>query len=143
MVQQCVATILAWLQIRAGLAVQLKEAVGSAYIMAREEQLWRRAKKRLKADCPNLVLLGNPDLPRLPVVSFVVRNPKSGLLLHYNFVCAVLNDLFGLQARGGCACAGPYAQVWCGGIRNIASVLPDGSIKPTWFLLSLEATKSC
>jgi selenocysteine lyase/cysteine desulfurase len=31
-----------------------------------------------------------------------------GLYLHYNFVCALLNDLFGVQARGGCACAGGY-----------------------------------
>ena len=30
--------------------------------------------------------------------------------LHYNFVCALLNDLYGIQSRGGCQCAGPYAQ---------------------------------
>lgn len=58
-----------------------------------------------------LEALGNVDsLERLPVLSFVVRHPQSGLLLHHNFVCAVLNDVFGIQARGGCACAGPYAQ---------------------------------
>ncbi|EER03251.1 hypothetical protein Pmar_PMAR015139, partial [Perkinsus marinus ATCC 50983] len=34
--------------------------------------------------------------------------------LHYNFVAAVLNDLFGIQARGGCACAGPYAETILG-----------------------------
>ncbi len=98
-------------QIRAGLAVQLKEAVGSGYIMKREEQLWARARRMLETECPNIVLLGNPDLPRLPVISFAVRHPQSGAFLHHNFVCAALNDLFGLQARGGCACAGPYAQV--------------------------------
>ncbi len=90
--------------------MQLKEAVGSDYIMCREESLWSRAKHRLEK-CPNLVLLGSQALPRLPVLSFVVRNGGSGLLLHHNFVCAVLNDVFGVQARGGCACAGPYAQV--------------------------------
>lgn len=62
-------------------------------------------------DVPELIPLGYTDATgRLPVLSFVVRHPKSGLLLHHNFVCAVLNDLFGVQARGGCACAGPYAQ---------------------------------
>ncbi|KAJ1606293.1 hypothetical protein OIY81_3249 [Cryptosporidium canis] len=30
--------------------------------------------------------------------------------LHYNFVCSLLNDLFGIQSRGGCSCAGPYSQ---------------------------------
>ena len=41
-------------------------------------------------------------------VSFALR--YSGLYLHQNFVAAVLNDVFGVQSRGGCACAGPYAQ---------------------------------
>lgn len=60
---------------------------------------------------PELILLGNnsPSIQRLPVFSFMVRHPR-GTFLHHNFVCAVLNDVFGIQVRGGCACAGPYAQ---------------------------------
>jgi hypothetical protein len=42
-------------------------------------------------------------------VSFVVRRPN-GRFLHHNFVVAVLSDLFGIQARGGCSCAGPYGH---------------------------------
>ena len=38
------------------------------------------------------------QLPRLPVLSFLVRHPETGAFLHHNFVCAVLNDLFGVQA---------------------------------------------
>ena len=30
--------------------------------------------------------------------------------LHHNFVVSLLNDLFGIQARGGCSCAGPYGH---------------------------------
>lgn len=60
---------------------------------------------------PDLILLGPGNVPKLPVFSFVVRHLPSGRLLHHNFVCALLNDLFGIQARGGCSCAGPYAQV--------------------------------
>ena len=59
----------------------------------------------------NLIILGNTAVSRLPIFSFVMRHPVSGLMLHHNYVCALLNDLFGIQARGGCACAGPYAQV--------------------------------
>jgi hypothetical protein len=44
----------------------------------------------------------------LPIFSFLVRRGR--YYLHFNFVSALLNDLFGIQARGGCACAGPYAQ---------------------------------
>ena len=46
--------------------------------------------------------------PRLSIVSFVVR--RRGRYLHHNFVVALLNDLFGIQARGGCSCAGPYGH---------------------------------
>ncbi|CAH3196907.1 unnamed protein product [Porites evermanni] len=95
--------------IRAGLVFQLKQEIGSAAIMTREEDLCRRALLAWNNN-ENLVLLGNTAVARLPIFSFLIRHPISGLFLHHNFVCALLNDLFGIQARGGCACAGPYAQ---------------------------------
>ena len=60
---------------------------------------------------PELILLGSgsQNVKRLPIFSFMVRHPR-GTFLHHNFVCAVLNDVFGIQARGGCACAGRYAH---------------------------------
>ena len=57
------------------------------------------------------MLLGGLDAPRLPVFSFLVKHESSGTLVHHNLVSALLHDLFGIQARGGCACAGPYAMV--------------------------------
>lgn len=42
-------------------------------------------------------------------MSFIVRSP-SGRYLHHNYVVALLNDLFGIQSRGGCSCAGPYGH---------------------------------
>ena len=41
----------------------------------------------------------------------LIHHQDSGKLVHHNFVSVLLNDLYGIQARGGCACAGPYAQV--------------------------------
>ncbi len=93
--------------IRAGLVFQLKEAVGVEAIRAREEAFIARAIARWRSN-PDLEILGNPDLPRLSIVSFVVRH--EGRYLHHNFVVALLNDLFGIQARGGCSCAGPYGH---------------------------------
>src|SRR5690349_9152970 len=93
--------------IRAGLVFQLKEAVGTAEIRKREESFIRRAIERWRRN-PNLEILGNPDLDRLSIVSFVVRH--DGRYLHHNYVVALLNDLFGIQARGGCSCAGPYGH---------------------------------
>ena len=94
--------------IRAGLVFQLKQAVGVDVINAHEEDFWRRAVDRWTRN-PNLDILGNLEADRLSIVSFVVRRP-SGRYLHHNFVVAVLNDLFGIQARGGCSCAGPYGH---------------------------------
>ena len=94
--------------IRAGLVFQLKEAVGVPAIRAREESYWSRAIERWSAN-PNIDVLGNKDAERLSIVSFVVRRP-GGKYLHHNYVVALLSDLFGIQSRGGCSCAGPYGH---------------------------------
>jgi selenocysteine lyase/cysteine desulfurase len=94
--------------IRAGLVFQLKEAVGLEVIRAHEAHYLRRAVSVWRAE-PAIEILGNLDAERLSIVSFVVRAP-SGRYLHHNFVVALLNDLFGIQSRGGCSCAGPYGH---------------------------------
>jgi selenocysteine lyase/cysteine desulfurase len=102
--------------IRAGLVFQLKRAVGVEAIREREEDFIRRAVQRWRRN-PAIEIVGDLDAPRLSIVSFVVRargearGPGGmGRWLHHNFVVAVLNDLFGIQARGGCSCAGPYGH---------------------------------
>ena len=82
--------------IRAGLAMQLKMSVSTEYIMNRETILMSKARARLNS-LQNVRLLGNMDLPRLPVLSIVIEHEETGGLLHHNFVCARLNDLFGIQ----------------------------------------------
>ena len=93
--------------IRAGLVFQLKQAVGADTIQARERSFIDRAIASWSAN-PNIELLGNLEAERLSIVSFVVRDGPR--YLHHNFVVAVLNDLFGIQSRGGCSCAGPYGH---------------------------------
>jgi selenocysteine lyase/cysteine desulfurase len=93
--------------IRAGLVFQLKEAVGTGTIRTLEHGLTRRAIDRWSSN-PNIRVLGNHDAWRLSIVSFVVTHGAG--YLHHNFVVALLNDVFGIQARGGCSCAGPYAH---------------------------------
>jgi selenocysteine lyase/cysteine desulfurase len=94
--------------IRAGLVFQLKQAVGIDVIRAHEEHYLRRALAAWAQE-PTLEILGNLEADRLSIVSFVVRSPH-GRYLHHNFVVALLNDLFGIQSRGGCSCAGPYGH---------------------------------
>ncbi|MCZ6507125.1 MAG: aminotransferase class V-fold PLP-dependent enzyme [Acidobacteria bacterium] len=93
--------------IRAGLAFQLKEAVGAETIHQREREFTRRAIAAW-GQHPQLRILGNPERRRLSIVSFIVRHREG--YLHHNFVVALLNDLFGIQTRGGCSCAGPYGH---------------------------------
>jgi selenocysteine lyase/cysteine desulfurase len=92
---------------RAGLVVGLKQAVGTDLIQAREERSWHRALDRWGRN-RNIEILGNQRARRLPIVSFRVRHGSR--YLHHESVVAVLNDLFGVQARGGCSCAGPYGH---------------------------------
>lgn len=94
--------------IRAGLVFGLKQAVGVDVIRANEDRFLRLAVQAW-TDEPRIEILGNPAAERLSIVSFVVRSP-SGHYLHHNFVVALLNDLFGIQSRGGCSCAGPYGH---------------------------------
>ena len=93
--------------IRAGLVFQLKQAVGHDEIERREDAFIRQAIASWDKD-PKIEVLGNHEARRLSIVSFVVRHDRG--YLHHNFVVALLNDLFGIQARGGCSCAGPYGH---------------------------------
>eukprot|EP01124_Arcella_intermedia_P028557 TRINITY_DN5829_c0_g1_i1.p1 TRINITY_DN5829_c0_g1~~TRINITY_DN5829_c0_g1_i1.p1 ORF type:complete len:984 (+),score=237.70 TRINITY_DN5829_c0_g1_i1:216-2954(+) len=99
--------------IKAGLVFKLKHSVGVQTIQAREHDFAVRAEGRLAA-IPNLHLLGPSvnDVKKLAIFSFMISHPSNigKKFLHYNFVCSLLSDLFGIQARGGCMCAGPYAQ---------------------------------
>ncbi|XP_015429170.1 PREDICTED: LOW QUALITY PROTEIN: uncharacterized protein LOC107185908 [Dufourea novaeangliae] len=90
--------------------VQLKENVTPRAIVARQDKISRQVLAHVRT-IPELILLGSgsQNVKRLPIFSFMVRHPR-GTFLHHNFVCAVLNDVFGIQARGGCACAGRYAH---------------------------------
>ena len=97
--------------IRAGLVFHLKGAVGSEHIEQREAQLVQKFFDRFGKN-DKLIILGSPHVSRLAIFSFLVRAPDSkNKFLHHNFVCSLLNDLFGIQVRSGCACAGPYVMV--------------------------------
>jgi len=116
--------------VRAGLVFKLKDSVGSQFIMAKEESLRQQALDRL-GSLDNLIILGSNSSSHLPIFSVLIRHPETGLFLHHNFVVAILNDLFGIQARGGCACAGPYMQELLGMnkevVRQMERVLVEDS----------------
>jgi len=128
--------------IRAGLVFQLKDAVGVATIKEREESYWHRAVEAWSAN-PALQILGNTTSERLSILSFVVRRP-GGKYLHHNFVVALLSDLFGIQSRGGCSCAGPYGHRLLGidieRSHEFEHEITEGceGIKPGWTRVSFN-----
>jgi selenocysteine lyase/cysteine desulfurase len=94
----------------------VKEYIGSDLIKVREHAFAKEAMKQLSRH-PNIVILGNTQVERLPIFSFLVYPGSASNLdsnkmnpLHGRFVAKLLSDLFGIQARGGCACAGPYGH---------------------------------
>lgn len=93
--------------IRAGLVFKLQSEVGTAEIECREASFVQRAIARFR-QCSNLRIMGNPDAERVSIVS--LRFVSGDKDLHYGFVVSLLNDLFGIQVRGGCSCAGPYGH---------------------------------
>ncbi len=95
--------------LKAGLAFLVKEAVGPKRIQERERALLERALQRW-GEHPAIEILGNPDpSKRVAIISFNLRDP-SGSYLHPKFVTRIANDLFGIQSRAGCSCAGPYGH---------------------------------
>jgi len=93
--------------IRAGLVFQLQQEVGTDNIEALEHSFKQRALARW-CQHSNIEILGNTDVESLSI--FSLRLKHGDMDLHYGFVVALLNDLFGIQARGGCSCAGPYGH---------------------------------
>lgn len=122
--------------IRAGLVMQLKDAVGTDVIRAHETDYVQRALAAWSQH-PTIEILGNRAAERLSIVSFTIRTP-SRRYLHHNAVVAILNDLFGIQARGGCSCAGPYGHALLGvdieRSRDFEREVSRGceGIKPGW-----------
>jgi len=121
--------------IRAGLVFLLKSAVGEENIEELERAVVQRAIS-VWSGHPNIEILGNLEAKRLSIVSFVIRH--DGRFLHHNFVVALLNDLFGIQARGGCSCAGPYGhrllRIDAEHSRRFRDAINSGceGIKPGW-----------
>ncbi|KAJ6846860.1 uncharacterized protein M6B38_283635 [Iris pallida] len=157
-------------KVRAALAFWLKEYVGYDLIDRRETRNIETALERLLPN-PNIWVLGNLQVKRLPVLSFLVFPPgqshgnspsnanttssgddddddrigwkrRSGKPLNARFVAKLLSDLFGIQARGGCNCAGPYGHRLLGvddtlsvAIRSLVQKGYQG-LKPGWTRIS-------
>ncbi len=125
--------------IRAAMAIRLKEQLGTENIRIREEQLLERTFSGLEA-IPGLHILAPDIRHRLGAVSFYIDG------LHYNLVVKLLSDRYGIQVRGGCACAGTYGHylldVTYDHSHRITEMINRGDLseKPGWVRLSVHPT---
>jgi selenocysteine lyase/cysteine desulfurase len=125
--------------IRAALAIELKEMMGTVNMEAREEELVERTFEGLTA-IPGLHILAPAVRKRLGAISFYFDD------MHYNLVVKLLSDRYGIQVRGGCACAGTYGHflldVTYDHSHRITEMINRGDLseKPGWVRLSLHPT---
>lgn len=125
--------------IRTALCIELKNEMGVDNILRREEQLLKIAFKELR-EIPNLHILADNIEHRLGIVSFYMDN------IHYNLIVRLLSDRYGVQVRGGCACAGTYGHYLLNvdhdHSKHITDLISHGdlSLKPGWVRLSLHPT---
>lgn len=124
---------------RTALCLKLKEKMNGngQFMMRREQELCRQLLTGL-AGIPGCYILAGEHTKRHGIVSFILKD------IHYNLAVKLLNDRFGIQARGGCSCAGPYGHYLLGLDAKLsqhfiqAIQAGDQSLKPGWIRLSLH-----
>ncbi|NTV83599.1 MAG: aminotransferase class V-fold PLP-dependent enzyme, partial [Bacteroidales bacterium] len=125
--------------IRAALSLELKNKMGTNNVRKREKELLSIAFREMDK-IPDLRLLAQDNRDRLGIISFYIKD------IHFNLVVKLLNDRFGIQVRGGCACAGTYGHylldVSYDKSHLITSLISSGDLsqKPGWIRLSLHPT---
>jgi len=123
--------------IRTALAIELKNQMGVENIRKREKELTELAFEVLDK-VPGIRILADTERDRLGVISFYIEP------IHYNLIVKLLNDRFGIQVRGGCACAGTYGHylldVSYEKSHEITNRISSGDLskKPGWVRLSLH-----
>lgn len=125
--------------IRAGLALELKELVGTDRMARVEQDFVERFIERVKRN-DKVFVLGDLDAPRLGIISVIFHEGR----LHHNLAARLLSDRWGIQTRGGCMCAGTYGHelLGIGASRSfeIRCSLDQGdeASKPGWLRISFS-----
>lgn len=125
--------------IKTALSINLKEQIGTENIRRREQELVNITFEKF-SEIPGLHILATNVKERLGIVSFYLDD------IHFNLVVKLLNDRWGVQVRGGCACAGTYGHflldVSYEKSKHITDLINHGDLseKPGWIRLSLHPT---
>jgi len=129
--------------IRAALSFQIKDKADTEAIFEIESYHYKRFMSSF-LDMDGIAFYGPLDSEKkIPIIPFNVKHNDK--VLHPKFVTKLLNDLFGIQTRAGCSCAGPYGHH----LMKIEHRLSDfyrlkitnegyTGIKPGWVRLNLH-----
>ncbi len=130
--------------IRAALALDLKDRIGVDRIERIEAEYTRDFLARLRT-MPNIEMVGRVDPEeKIPIISFNIKHKDR--ILHPKFVTKLLNDLFGIQSRAGCSCAGPYGHILLGITDELSAKYRDAiqnglfGLKPGWVRINIHYT---
>lgn len=123
--------------IKTALCMKLKDQMRPELILAREHQMTARLLQGMRR-IPGVSVLDSESEDRLGIVSWILPG------YHYNLVVKLLSDRFGIQARGGCSCAGPYGHYLLGITAELSHLIEQSvisgaySFKPGWIRTSLH-----
>ena len=125
--------------IRIAYAIEVKDKMDTKLIAKREKELVKRAFEKF-SEIEGIHILADNIKERLGIFSFWFEN------LHFNLIVKILNDRFGIQVRGGCACAGTYGHFLLNVSQELSQTITtrinsgDLSIKPGFIRVSLHPT---
>ncbi len=89
--------------IRIAYAIKVKDQLNTKLIKQREDELVKIAFEGF-SKIKGIHILADNVKNRLGIFSFWFEN------IHFNLLVKLLNDRYGIQVRGGCACAGTYGH---------------------------------
>ncbi len=125
--------------IRTALCIDLKNQMDTQKIRERENEMLEMLFDGIRS-IPDTHIMADNVEERLGVVSFYFDH------IHYNLVVKLLSDRFGIQVRGGCACAGTYGHFLLNVdyelSRQITEKINTGDLsdKPGWIRISVHPT---
>ena len=89
--------------IRTAYVIKVKDKLDTKLIDLREKELVKRAFSNFEK-IKGIHILADNVTDRLGIFSFWFEH------IHFNLMVKLLNDRYGIQVRGGCACAGTYGH---------------------------------
>jgi len=133
--------------IKSSMVLQLKDKIGVDTIEEIEDFYVTEFFKAFLDD-ERMIIYGPKDQEsKIGIIAFNIKH--NDRILHPKFVTKLLNDLFGIQTRAGCSCAGPYGHrllhfddITSKMYRCFTGIINLEGMKPGWIRLNVHYSLS-